>query len=298
MIAKTFLTAQGFGESCAYVCQTQSRAVILTAEGVRVHDVKLMAADFEWQHGLMPEKEKPVYHCVLSFSPGERVEDERLAELGERYLEKVGMADTQYVLVKHTDKEHLHVHILANRVNNDGEPIGKGLIIERGIKAARELTEEYGLRREAGKRLDRTHREALHEPDAKRYHIYEAIREVLPRCGGLDDLEKGLLEVGIGVRYRCDAETGERQGISFRWDGGSFKGSRVDPAFSLGGLERTLALQQTLREEQALRETLREEQTLRETLRAGQGLDQEQQQQQERELRQEQGLRRGMRHGL
>src|SRR5262249_37699819 len=151
-----------------------------------------MAADFEWQHGLMPEKEKPVYHSVLSFPGGEKGEDKRLVELGGRDLERTGMVNTQYVVVKHTETEHLEMHIRANRVNNDGEPIGKGLIIERGIRAAEELTREYGLRQEAGKRLDRTHREALHEPDQKRYRIYEAIQEVLPRCRGLDDLEKEL----------------------------------------------------------------------------------------------------------
>jgi len=252
MIAKTFITAKGFGDSCSYLCLDNKGAQVLAAEGVRTHDIRLMAVDFERQHGLMPEKEKPVYHSVLSFPPGERVADERLVELGERYLEKIGMVNTQYVLVKHTDKEHLHVHVLANRVDNDGEPIGKGLIIERGIKAARELTDQYGLQREVGKRLERTHREALHEPDAKRYHIYEAIREMLPRCRGLDDLEKGLLAEGISMRYRYDKENGERTGVSFRYENRSFKGSRVDAEFSLKRLERRLALQEVLRQKPKL----------------------------------------------
>lgn len=318
MIAKTFITSKGFGESCRYVCQTQSRAMVLAAEGVRAHDVTLMAADFEWQHGLMPEKEKPVYHCVLSFSPGERVEDKRLVELGERYLEKIGMVQTQYVLVKHTDTDHLHMHILANRVDNDGEPTGKGLIIERGIKAARELTAEYGLQPEEGKRLDRTHREALHEPDQKRYRIYEAIQEVLPRCRGMDDLEKGLLGQGIAMRYRSDPATGERQGVSFRLENRSFKGSSVDNEYSLKGLERTLALQEELRQQPRFFEgkDLGERVRLmrdpgmreRETARVAEALRLEEEQRQERllreelqrqlGLRQDQELRRGLRHRM
>ncbi|HVU94882.1 MAG TPA: relaxase/mobilization nuclease domain-containing protein [Puia sp.] len=251
MIAKTFITAKGFGETCSYLCEDLTRAQVLAAEGVRAHDVKLMAADFQWQHALMPEKEKPVYHSVLSFPMGEKVDDKRLVELGRRYLEKIGMENTQYALVKHTDTEHLHVHVLANRVDNDGQPTGKGLIIERGIKAARELTDEYGLTPDGGKRLDRTHREALHEPDAKRYRIYEAIREVLPRCRELEDLEKELMQKGIAVRYRY-AESGERQGISFRTENCSFKGSRVDKEYSLKGLERTLDLQEALRQQPEL----------------------------------------------
>jgi hypothetical protein len=61
MIAKIFISSKTFGETCQYLCQNQTRAEILYAEGVRSHDLKLMAADFEWQHRLMPEKEKPVF---------------------------------------------------------------------------------------------------------------------------------------------------------------------------------------------------------------------------------------------
>lgn len=172
-----------------------------------------------------------------------------------------------------------------------GEPIGKGLIIERGIKAAAELTQEYGLHQEEGKRLDRTHREALHEPDAKRYRIYEAIQEVLPRCRGMDDLEKELLMRGIATRYRFDRDTGERQGVSFRLENRSFKGGRVDNKCTLSGLERTLKLQEQLRQEEVERERLRQEELRKEELR------QEVLRLQE-ELRQDHGLRRGMRHRI
>ncbi|GGB14829.1 relaxase/mobilization nuclease domain-containing protein [Puia dinghuensis] len=254
MIAKTFLTGQTFGRTCEYLCQDQSRAEVLAAEGVRMHDYRLMAADFEWQHRLMPGKEKPVYHCALTFPPGEQVPDEQLVQLGQRFLEKVELVNTQYAFVKHTDKEHLHMHVIANKVDNDGAPTGKGLIIERGIKAAAQLTAEYGLRQDAGKHLDQTHREALHEPDAKRYRIYEAIHGQLPQCHTLDDLEKALLQQGITVRYRCHPDTGERQGISFRLENRSFKGSRVDEEYSLGGLQRTLALQEQQRQEEELRQ--------------------------------------------
>jgi Relaxase/Mobilisation nuclease domain len=256
MISKIFLNGKTFGETCQYLCQDQTRAEILYAEGVRSHDLQLMAADFEWQHRLMPEKEKPVFHGVLSFPPGEQVTDERLVEIGRKYLERIGIADTQYAFVKHTDKPHLHMHIIANKVDNDGDPTGKGLIIERGIKAAEQLTREYELRPEEGKSLEQTHRQALHQPDGIRYRIYEAIKEQLPLCNDLEDLEKGLLRQGITVRYREDAETGRKQGISFRLEQRSFKGGQVDKDYTLKGLEETLAFQQRLRQELELQEEI------------------------------------------
>jgi hypothetical protein len=257
MNGKVFLNRKTFAEACQYVLE-QSQAQVIYAEGVRTHEYRLMAEDFEWQHRLMPEKEKSVFHGVLSFPPGELVTDERLVEIGQKFMQKIEMDDTQCVFVKHTDKAHLHVHIIANKVNNDGEPTGKGLIIERSIKAAKELTEEYGLRQNHGKRLELTHLDALHEPDEKRYRIFQAIREQLPGCKSLEDLEAKLREKGITVRYREDEETGKRLGISFRLENRSFKGSHVDKAYSLRGLERSLVMQLQVEVEQRLPLSMKE----------------------------------------
>src|ERR1700761_4817198 len=122
MIGKVFITEKTFGETCQYVCERQEQSQVLDTENVRVHDPKLMAEDFEWQHSLMPGKEKPVFHSVLSFPAGETVDDDKLVEIGRKYMEKIGMDGTQYAFVKHTDKDHLHVHVIANRVNDDGKP--------------------------------------------------------------------------------------------------------------------------------------------------------------------------------
>jgi hypothetical protein len=253
MISKTFITGKSFRESCLYLCEDEERSQILEAEGVRKHDLGLMAEDFETQQRWANQvKENPVYHTVLSYPHGEDPGDEKLVEISNRFLQKIGVADTQHIIVKHTDKEHLHVHILANRVSNTGAIVGEGLVIERGIKAARELTEEYHLRPEQGKNLRETNWQALHEPDAKRYRLYEAIKEVLPDCQRMEDLEMRLLERGISTRYRIDRGSGERQGISFRIENYCFKGSEVDRGYSLKGLEQTLALQLKQAQEQKL----------------------------------------------
>ena len=310
MISKMFITGKTFRESCFYVCEDLERSQILEVEGVRKHDLRLMAQDFEMQQTWANQlKEKPVLHAVLSFPHGENPGDEKLVEISNRFLQKVGAADTQHIIAKHTDKEHLHVHILANRVSNTGAIVGEGLVIERGIKAARELTEEYHLKPDRGKDLSQTNRQALHEPDAKRYRLYEAIKEMLPGCQRMEDLEQRLLERGISTRYRIDRGSGERQGISFRVEKYCFKGSEVDRGYSLKGLERTLALQQkqALEEKQALEQAraLEQAQALerveaerqRQVMQQNEQLphDQVQKQEQERErdraLRQEQGER-------
>jgi hypothetical protein len=260
MIGRVFEAGKSFRQACHYVSHDLERAIVLETEGVRQRDYRLMAQDFQLQYQLRPEKEKPVFHAVLSFPTGEDPGDEKLVQLGREFLEGIGMTNTQAAYIKHFDTSHVHVHILANRVGNSGEIIGEGMVIERGIKTARELTRKYGLQTNEKKNLELTNREALSDVAAKRYRLYEAIRDELPACRQLEDLEKRLLERGITTRYRLDSATGARVGVSFRIENHAFKGSQVDKDFSIRGLGRQLAQQRVLEQEQTMKQEQKLEQ--------------------------------------
>src|SRR5699024_6905919 len=119
-------------------------------------------------------------------------------EIARKYLCKIGLNNTQYAVAKHTDRKHLHLHIIANLVNNDGEVVNDSWIGLRGKKAAQKLTETYRLVPAKRKNLRLTHAEALTQNEASRYKIYEAILKNLPGCRDLRDLEKRLKKQGIG----------------------------------------------------------------------------------------------------
>src|ERR1700743_1991023 len=111
-------------------------AELLDYVGVRGYDYKLMAEDFIAQSELRPSKQKACFHAALSFYPGEKPSDETMIQIAKEYLEELGIVNTQYAIVKHTDKAHLHLHILANMVDNDGKPIKDGWIGFWGKKKA------------------------------------------------------------------------------------------------------------------------------------------------------------------
>ena len=161
MIGRVFEAGRSFRETSHYLAQDLERAVVLKAEGVRGRDYKQMAEDFELQHRLRMEVEKPVFHAVLSFATGENPVDGKLVNLTQEFMEGMGMVNTQAAFVKHIDTAHVHVHILANRVGNNGEIIGKGMTAERAIQTARKLTREHGLRPEGGKNMELINRDAL-----------------------------------------------------------------------------------------------------------------------------------------
>jgi hypothetical protein len=238
MISKVLPAARSFRSCCRYVCQYQSRAEVLKAEGVRGHDHKLMAEDFENQRILRPDKRQAVFHSVLSFYPGEKVSDKKMVEIAEQYLTRIGMVNTQYVIAKHTDRDHLHMHVIGNRVDNEGHSIAEGWLGLRAKKVAQELTRKHDLKAVQTKDLALTHKESLQPAEAKRYQIYEAITENLDKCKELTDLEVRLLKRGIDTQYRYNEQTREPEGISFRLGKQCYKGNQIDQEFSLSGLER------------------------------------------------------------
>ena len=244
MISKP-LPANSFYHTCRYVCQKKG-AEVLIVDGVRGHDYKLMAEDFLRQQQSRPSKGKAVFHSILSFHPDEKPSDEQLKEIARKYLDRLGIVNTQFSVSKHTDKAHLHLHIIANLVENTGRAISDSWIGLKGKKVAQQLTKEYGLIPAIRKDLRRTHLDALSKSEAIKYKIYQAIAQNISRCRSMDELEDRLQKLGIDVLYKFKGQTREKQGISFRMGNISFKGSQIDRKYSLAGLEKILDLQQKL----------------------------------------------------
>lgn len=242
MISKVF-DGHSFYHACRYMCNKQG-AEVLATEGVRGYNYKLMADDFIDQAAQRPTKKQACFHAVLSFHPHEKPDDARIVTIAKEYLEEIGIINTQFAITKHTDKAHLHVHLIANMVNNEARSIKDNHIGLRGKKAAQKLTLKHGLIVAEKKNLALTHLEALDQSEANRYKIYTAILETLPQCRNLEELETRIKAYGIEVLYKNKGETQERQGISFQLGKDVFKGSKVDRNFSLGNLEKSLAQNQ------------------------------------------------------
>jgi Relaxase/Mobilisation nuclease domain len=243
MISKICVGHSFYG-SVRYICHELKKAEILAVEGVRGHDHKLMIQDFERQHSLRPEKKQACFHGILSFYPGEKPTDNTIVEIAGKYLDGLNIRNTQYAIVKHRDKAHLHVHLIANMVDNDGKSIADNWIALRAKKQAQKLTLEYKLEQGLSKKLSLTQYQNLREPEQYQYKIYAAIRQNLRTCRSLGELEQRLIPLGIEMSYKYKGQTKEKQGVSFRLGEYCFKGSQIDRRFSLGNLEKAVSLNQ------------------------------------------------------
>ena len=234
MVGKV-ISGSSFSGTVGYVMKEESR--ILEAEGVMPPEVKDMVQDFKDQTLLNPRLKNNVGHISLSFSPKDapRMTDALMTQIAKEYMQKMGITDTQYLLVRHLDQPHPHCHLVCNRVGNNGQTISDKNIKIRNAKVCRELTEKYGLYLAPGK--DDVRRERLREPDKTKYEIYDAIKGSLPKCKNWNELEGKLKEQGISVRYKYCGSTDRKQGVLFSKNGFEFSGSKIDRTFSFTKLD-------------------------------------------------------------
>ena len=59
-------------------------------------------------------------HFTLNFGKQEKLENEKLVNIANRYMTAMGFEDQPYVVYRHSDAGHTHLHIVATTVRADG----------------------------------------------------------------------------------------------------------------------------------------------------------------------------------
>ncbi len=192
MIAKIIKGTNFSGVVNYMLSKREDKVKVLQANGVRSSFPYDIAYDFNLQASMRPNVEKPVCHTILSFSAhdSERLIDATMVKIANEYLHKMGYGDTQNLIVRHSDRQHPHLHICINRIGNDGKTISDRNEKYRSTKICRELTERYGLTLGEGKKA--VNRQQLRGEDKLRYEIFDAIKAVLPQSKNWKDFVADL----------------------------------------------------------------------------------------------------------
>ena len=245
MIAK-IMKGSGFKGIINYILDPKKGTELIDSSGVRIESISHIAQSFIDQTKLNPRVGKVVGHISLSFSvqDSSKLSNKSMAQMAREYMEKMGIKDTQYIIGRHFDKEHPHIHIAFNRIDNNGKTISDHNDRFRSEKICKELTVKYGLYFSDGKEKVKEHR--LKEPDKTKYEIYQALKTKITRCREWKDLLAYLKKQDIDVRFKYKGNSQEVQGIIFEKNGYHFNGSKVDRNFSYSKID--FALQQNNRE--------------------------------------------------
>ncbi|KAA6304688.1 hypothetical protein EZS27_043664, partial [termite gut metagenome] len=89
--------------------------------------------------------EKVVFHASLNPDPKDKLDDERLAEIAQAYMQKLGYGDQPYIVFKHSDIKREHLHIVSLRVDENGKKINDSYEVARSMKVCKELEQEFNL---------------------------------------------------------------------------------------------------------------------------------------------------------
>lgn len=236
MIAKIIKGTDFVGVINYMLRKEEGKAMVLASNNIGFTDQNLCAHEFALQASMRPNVQKPVCHTILSFSThdSDRLTDAKMVKIANEYLEKMGYGNTQSLIVRHSDRQHPHLHICINRIGNDGKTISDRNEKFRSTKICRELTERYGLTIGDGKKAVNRHR--LRGEDKLRYEIFDAIKAVLPQSKNWKSFVAGLDKQGIATRFKTKGNTDVVQGIIFEKDGYSFSGSKIDRSCSFSRL--------------------------------------------------------------
>jgi len=105
-------------------------------------------------------------HISLNFDPSEKdFSKEKLMEIADSYMHKIGFGDQPYLVYQHQDAGHPHIHIVSIKVKADGRRIDMQNIGRNQSETARkEIENMFNLVRAESKKIDKV-------PDLKPVNI-------------------------------------------------------------------------------------------------------------------------------
>ncbi|GHV10452.1 mobilization protein [Bacteroidia bacterium] len=89
--------------------------------------------------------EKVVFHASLNPDPKDKLSDEKLGEIAQAYMQKLGYGDQPYIVLKHSDIKREHLHIVSLRIDENGKKINDSYEVARSMKICKELEQQFNL---------------------------------------------------------------------------------------------------------------------------------------------------------
>jgi len=189
------------------------------------------AAEYLRRNGQMSKVKEQVFHVSLSFSKADKqvLTNQKMIQIGDEYMDKMGMSANPYLIYRHHDTEHPHIHIVGSKIN----PINGKKIIEKNnrYKSKRitsELEKTYGLTRtkELGKGITEAKFEKINQEVAQALKYAPTTFAQLNNRLKKNDSDFRVKASRSGlIYYRVDKKGNQN---SASWKGALFKSQGLD----------------------------------------------------------------------
>lgn len=243
MIAK-MVKGRGFRGALEYAITKEGGRII--SSNMAGQNPRELAAEFGEVRKLRPNLGKAVLHVSISAAPGEHLTDEQWREIAQRYLRGMGFTDNQFVVTRHTDTDHEHIHILANRITYAGEVVSDSQDYRRQEAIMREIEQEYGLQQVApsieAQRKAPTKGEiegAIRTgKPSTRQQLQQLCDAAAKDCHSFSEYQERLEAAGVEVVPVVQLNGAKLSGLSYRLDGVTMKGSDLGRGYTAAGIQK------------------------------------------------------------
>ena len=128
------------------------KAELLFASGYIKRAEKMSYADkirqFERYTSLNERARTNTMHISLNFDPADNLSKEKLTAIAEQYMEGIGFGHQPYLVYRHFDAAHPHIHIVSINIQKDGSQIPLyNLGRNQSEKTRKEIEIGFGLKK-------------------------------------------------------------------------------------------------------------------------------------------------------
>ena len=233
-----------------------------------------LAAEFGIVRQLRPNLKVAVFHATLSVDSTEKLKDseendQRWLAIAGNYMKAMEFDNNQYVVVKHNDTDHDHIHIVASRICLDGGVVDDSWDYYKSQETIRQLERNYSLETvtpswETDKRAQTTgeHRQLKSKGNKSvRVQLQDLIDEVTQDNPSMPEFVERLQQQGVEVQV-TRTEIGFSKGISYNLDGVALSGTQLGKAYTFCGLQKHRGVSYDKGRDNALIEALMQPQHL------------------------------------
>lgn len=214
-------------------------AKVLDHSFVRISE-KVIMKEVQMVRILKPNLQKFFYHTSLNFPPHENLSNDKMKEIARDYLHGNGFTQHQFIIFRHYDAGHPHLHILVNRINYDGQVLTDSNDFARSERVIRGLEKKYGLSATASSKqakeraLTKDEIEMMRRTDEPsiKLQLQTVVKNILSRETNLtcSAFVQALEKNGIDTQFNV-AFTGHVSGISYAYNGMVITGSKLGGEF-------------------------------------------------------------------
>lgn len=211
-----------------------------------------MTQEFNLIRELRPRLGKAVLHVSLNLPHSDNLDDKEFASFGCDYLMKLGFDNNQFIMYRHTDTKHEHIHIIANRVRYSGRTVSDSNIKRKSREILNELEKKYGLTQIVG---NKNTKKPLTQKEIEKtlrtgnvpikLVLQDKIVSVISKATDTEQFIRLLERQHISPRFNISKTTRRVSGISFRYQDVVYKGSTLGKKFSWNSITKHIDYEQT-----------------------------------------------------